>query len=577
MKIKVLDEIMINQIAAGEVIPNTASVVKELMDNALDANAAKITIEIESGGRQKIRVLDNGCGMVRDDALLCLERHATSKIREFDDLHRLATMGFRGEAVPSIASISKFVLITQPLEGEGTLVVVEGGKILKVTEAARDPGTTIEVKSLFFNVPVRKKFQRSPSYDVQEILRVVNGHALANPEVAFELISDFKTLLHVSEEDLRERVKHVLGDAFITATKEVNFSDRVMSVKGFIGYPSFHAHNRLGQYLFVNRRAVYSKAISEAVREGYGTVLPSNRHPQFALFIEMDGGDVDVNVHPQKREIRFREERKLKEFISQGIAKALQNSYDMPTHFDSTPVPSFQPTLQPVSPFVFNTIQAPVEEDTIVDQVRAGSEIPLQASLIAPESYDEKPTIPKVIGSLPGYLFLQQDPTNLFVLDQRRAHHRVLYEQAVQGRANDYSQTLLIPHIIEVTKPEATLMIEGLHEINKTGIVLREIGPTAFAIDAIPSFVHESELSDLIKEVIASLRKDGDMVGHEKKELAFLSQLSLKCSMSRERCLSSSEGQSLVEQLYQCRDHQHCPYGKPILMRLDKEKISKLF
>ena len=295
-KIRVLSENSINKIAAGEVIENPASVVKELVENSLDAGATDICVEIKGGGRQLIRVTDNGSGMSADDALLCLERHATSKIRDVQDIHQITSLGFRGEAIPSIASISKFMLLTclHEKSEEGTLVIVEGGNILKCAPAACSPGTTIEVKSLFFNVPVRKKFQKSPAYDTTEILKMLSLLALGHPDIKFQLISNQEILLNAPaplstsfDDQLGERINAVLGSEFFQGTCHAQGSKGDLELQGYIGLPACTRHNRTGQFLFINKRAVFSPLISYAVREGYGPSLSTNRHPLFVLHLNL--------------------------------------------------------------------------------------------------------------------------------------------------------------------------------------------------------------------------------------------------------------------------------------------------
>jgi DNA mismatch repair protein MutL len=345
-KIRVLTEHTINKIAAGEVIENPASVIKELVENSIDAGSKTICVEIQNGGRQLIRITDDGCGMSHDDALLSLERHATSKIKEVDDIQEITTMGFRGEAIPSIASISKFTLLTCPrtddgTEAGGTLVCVDGGRIVSCAGAARSPGTTIEVKSLFFNVPVRRKFQKSPAYDIHEIQKMLSLLALGYPNVQFELISDQKTLLKTCppleeisfSDQLRKRIEDVLGKVVSGPLLPVSFEQPPFGIHGFIAPPSIHKPNRTGQYLFINHRAVFSPLVSTAVKEGYGTMLPAQRFPFFILHLSLPGSLVDVNVHPQKKEVRLRQESQLKEIIIRAIQSTfLQEQGKRPEH-----------------------------------------------------------------------------------------------------------------------------------------------------------------------------------------------------------------------------------------------------
>ncbi|MDF2577932.1 MAG: mutL [Chlamydiales bacterium] len=333
--IHVLSEQAINQIAAGEVIENPGSIVKELVENALDAGASEITIEVKAGGRQLIRITDNGCGMSFEDAVLCLQRHATSKISSLDDLNILATMGFRGEAIPSIASVSKFTILTaQETSSEdttGTLVCVDGGKLVQHTKATRPRGTTIEVKSLFFNVPVRKKFQKSINFDNAEIQKIITLLALGNPGVKFHLINEDKSLLKVSfqtnttpDKLLSTRVLDVMGIDFFKELRPFDIRDGKYRFHGYIGHPHFVKHNRTGQYLFINRRPVLVPLISSALKAGYGTRLPTQKYPVCILYLEIPSDQVDVNVHPQKREVRLREESFVYQMVIRGVEKALR-------------------------------------------------------------------------------------------------------------------------------------------------------------------------------------------------------------------------------------------------------------
>lgn len=349
-KIRVLSDHTINKIAAGEVIENPASVVKELVENSLDAGSTDICIEIQGGGRQMIRISDNGCGMNSDDALLCLERHATSKLREVEEIHSLSTMGFRGEAIPSIASISKFNLLTCPAkEGDtepvGSMVIVDGGKMVSCSPAARSQGTTIEVKSLFFNVPVRKKFLKSPSIDASEILKTVSLIALGHPSIKFQLIIDGKnTLIAHSSKDpafgtqLQERIESVLGTDFTRNATYIEETKDGISLKGVIGQPGYTRHNRTGQYLFINKRGVVSPLVAYAVKDGFGSSIPSGRFPVFVLHLEVSGDLVDVNVHPQKREVRLRQEQTIKELIIKAVRNGIgqgSSAYEFTSDFNA--------------------------------------------------------------------------------------------------------------------------------------------------------------------------------------------------------------------------------------------------
>jgi DNA mismatch repair protein MutL len=330
-QIRVLSDTTINQIAAGEVIENPASVVKELVENAVDAGAAHVTIEVLGGGFQLLKVSDDGSGMSPEDAALSLERHATSKIVSPDDLFSLATMGFRGEALASMASISKLRLTTALESQIATELEVEGGKILHVSSGARSRGTTIEVRSLFFNVPARKKFQKCPAACSAEITKVVTQLALAHPRVGFDLMQQNQTHFSLPpsllEEEflavLKRRVEGVLGSDYLSSCQPFHFKEKNYEGHGLIAEPLYSRHNRSGQYLFVNQRPVSCPAISYAIRDAYGTRLASDRHPVYLLHLQIPSSFVDVNVHPQKKEIRLREEGFLKHLLHSSVNAAL--------------------------------------------------------------------------------------------------------------------------------------------------------------------------------------------------------------------------------------------------------------
>lgn len=603
-KIRVLDEQTINQIAAGEVIENPASVVKELVDNALDAGATEICIEIKGGGRQLIRISDNGSGMSGDDALLCFERHATSKLSSIDDLHEIFTMGFRGEAIPSIASISKLTLLTCTHDrgAEGTMVLVEGGQILKACKAVRSPGTTFEVKSLFFNLPVRKKFQRSPAFDVNEVLKVVSKMALANPRVKFELISNEKTLLSLMppaeshfEGLFAERIDGVLGRDFLQGCCYLDSSEGGYNIKGYIGLPSYSRHNRTGQYLFINRRPIYSLLVNNALREGYGTTLPSNRHPLFVLHLDMPGSLVDINVHPQKREVRLRQEQNLKRMIAQAVDSALQNSGIAPAPFFTEELfpqerheitnsfagysfvkePDFiAPSLPPSS---FSTC----ERKPSFEQYRTApaEEMP---ELFAPLS---RAPNPKILGTLPRFILVDAsslDPESmegLCLIDQRAAHCRIIFEKLIDQEQHQKIevQPLLVPYTLEVTPLESAVLLDNLDLLNRFAIHLKEFGPHTFTLDAIPQIFGSIDMESFVRDLVKGLCEvDGalDIKQEKERRIAFTAS---RIAISNRVKLSSEEAQSLVKQLLLCKQPKLCPSGKPTMIHISSADLAKQF
>jgi DNA mismatch repair protein MutL len=639
-RIRVLNDQTINKIAAGEVIENPASVVKELVENSLDAGATSICVEIQGGGRQLIRLSDDGCGMSHDDALLCLERHATSKICEVEDIQDLLTMGFRGEAIPSIAAISKLTLLTCPrLEGEkkeeGTLILVEGGRIISCSSAARSPGTTIEVKSLFFNVPVRRKFQKSPAFDSQEILKMLGLLALAYPAVQFELISDQKSLLKtplspqpLSFHDLLgKRLESVLGKEHASALLPLKFQKSSFELEGFIGSPTSHKPNRTGQHLFINQRLVVSPLIAAAVREGYGTMLPNHRYPLFVLHLRMPGSLLDVNVHPQKKEVRLRQEHQLKEIIIEAIQTALRREQKQPhtlTHEEVVPIPpfwapyasllspnsSFSPTVEeqweyqpvpPKNPFpaldpasaTFNQLSSDSEHSaySLCDNLIAPSPKPIPP--LTPSLLDShtKPSIPPILATLLGYCILDPFHLNeklfghsihkrqggLALLDQRAAYARIHYEQLLKRSAMKETQPLLIPLTLQLTTSESEAIREHLLLLNQMGFGLREFGEQTFVLDAFPHFLKQDQLQTclhLLTQDLVEMQTSRRLQMQKEEQLALAA---CRASLPTTKQLTIEEAQGLVQQLVACELSTQCPMGKPICLYLAPEDIAKWF
>ncbi len=607
-KIRVLSDHTINKIAAGEVIENPASVVKELVENSMDAGATEICVEIKGGGRQLIRVIDNGCGMSADDALLCLERHATSKIREVDDLNALDSMGFRGEAIPSIASISKFMLLTRPKPEDGkanpgTMVLVDGGNILRSCPAECAHGTTIEVKSLFFNVPVRRKFQKSPAYDGAEILKILTLLSLGNPHIRFQLISNMENVLNAPlslhttfTEQLGERIQAVLGNDFYAGLSQLEEAKDNIQLCGYIGLPFCTRHNRTGQYLFINRRAVYSPLISYAIRDGYGPTLAANRHPLYVLHITLPGSLVDVNVHPQKREVRLRQDHLIKELISQGVEKALANAGASPiTHlepvsFDFSP-PPFQNCDPDPSPKTQTHISNENSKGLFKQECEIWSPPPKpQPRSTEPWLFKETPRqeniclTPKVFSTLPGYILVESKKLPIFskdglcVIDQKCAHSRVIFEK-LDNQKNDSSsiQQLLLPYTLETSPIEAAILKQHLESLNSLGIAIKEFGSHTFLVDAIPQAFEDSDVGALMLDLLKIMSEQPDPKAFQKEQKRSAAAAASRAAIHKSRFLSVEEAQSLVDQLMKCQFPFQCPYGKPTIIQISVDDLAKQF
>ncbi len=610
--IRVLDEITINQIAAGEVIENPASVVKELVENSIDAGSTKITIEIKGGGRQLIRISDNGSGMCRDDALLCLERHATSKIHSIDELHATLTMGFRGEAIPSIASISKFTILTNDETNpeSGSMIVVEGGKILTATSAVREKGTTMEVKGLFYNVPVRRKFQKSPAYDDAEIEKVVTLLALANPKIAFTLISNEERIIQIApngnkpDDQLKQRVEDLLGISFLEYSHWLQINTPTYKIYGWIGAPHEHRQNRSGQYIFINKRAVAAPFVGYALKDAYGTLLPPRRHPTFILYLELPTQSVDVNVHPQKREVRLRKEMEIRELLLQSAREALQ------TH-PLAPTPDFvvEPCFHSVAPafnleqFVLN--EPPLPSDPYPDlyppaMPRQESRIstvpptpsvfaPLQIPILIPEHKFDKPT-PKALTTLPGYIVVETSSIEWFqgrigglsLVDQKAAHNRVIFEKLSTTKPDGLQvQELLIPHTVDLGAQEAEFLKPCIEMLQMKGIGIKEFGGNSFVVDSLPTVLGNVDVKELIVDLIHDLKETSENVKCadllEQRLSRSIASAAARASISKGTKLGIEEAQGLLKELFKCKSPHISPSGQPTVARFSDEEIAKQF
>ncbi|MGR3912166.1 MAG: DNA mismatch repair endonuclease MutL [Candidatus Rhabdochlamydia sp.] len=491
-QIRVLNEGTINQIAAGEVVESPASVVKELVENSLDAGATSIWIEIRGGGFQLIEVADNGCGMNQDDAILCFERHATSKISSINDLNALNSMGFRGEALASIASISH-VELTTALEGRsGTSVEISHGQIKSVKPAARAKGTTFSIRSLFYNVPARKKFQKSSTATGAEIYKCVLSLALANPHVGFELTvgdgisltvpaSHESTFIH----QLEQRIDHLFEDAFLQNKRAISAEKEGYHLQGFLGSPTDDRANKTGQYLYVNGRSVFSPLVSDAVKSGYGQRIDTRRHPIFVLHLTVPQDKVDVNVHPQKQQVRFEEEGFIYQFLQTATHAALQD----------TPIQREDSSLGQLPRFQEN-VNAPSF---------------LTAPLLIRESLDDKslPLVkePEVIALFKVYLILNGSSLSppqegLVWVHLQRAHEWLLQREFFARPIVERSQGLLIPLPLILTPHELKMLQEKKPFLEEVGFTLERSGEDSYFVQGLPSFIQERDALDVIRQLL---------------------------------------------------------------------------
>lgn len=597
-KIKVLPENLANKIAAGEVIERPASVVKELVENAIDAGGSRIAVEIKAGGKQLIRVVDNGRGMSREDAALAFERHATSKIDNEDDLYRIGTFGFRGEALASIASVARVDLSTNTAgEAAGTRIRIDGGADPRVTDAGRARGTTISVSQLFYNVPARRKFLRTTGTETRHIVSAVSTTAMAYPEIAFSLTVDGKEILSLpSLSNTYSRAQAVMGNTLMNQMIPVTYDDELVKIHGFISRPDATRVSRTHQYLFINQRPVSSRALNHAVFEGYGSILPRERYPVSIIFLAVDLDQVDVNVHPAKREIRFSDESSVYKRLLQAIRLALQNSDVVPVFETDTPdVSTMLPAAAPVNGGGGATdAGSAMERRTQIDlfgPARRGADAAegdwtYTSGDPAREGNDEarRGTVREEVHAEPvslwqlhnAYIFAQVKD-GFILIDQHGAHERVLFERALQtmDREAAPSQQLLFPVTMDLMIPQFALVQEHFDLFGRLGFNLKLFGERTVVVDAVPCAANKQGVDMLFQRMIENLQ---DLPAKElKAEERIARTFSSHAGIRKGDPLSQREMNTLVNDLFATEMPYVTPGGRPIVVRMPLEEIERRF
>ncbi len=572
-KIIVLSDHTINKIAAGEVIENPASLVKELIENSLDAKATKIVIEVMGGGLQKIIISDNGSGMGPEDAVLSLQRHATSKIKDDSDLVDINTMGFRGEALASASAVSKMTLQTADETGRGTLVEAEAGKILHVSPCARMQGTTIEIRNLFYNVPARKKFQKSPSFCLADITKTVTALGLAHPFVSFELYSAEESILKLKDpgavsflEAIKIRSKEVLGDEFLEDHIALEGDFASFSCTGLLGSFQNTRPNRSLQYQFLNNRSVLCPAVSFAVKDAFGTRIEEKRFPVYVLHLTIPKEFIDVNVHPQKKEVRLQNEA----FFKEALRKKIEEH------------------LVPSSCFNHTTSAYPLfSEESFFAKPKTSYEEPVREFLFKEAPREEKQLEfafdmqPEIIGLYEHFLWVDAasialegvPEEGLLWIDLKKAESRILFDALQKkGKASE-KQLLFFPLTLSCSAHEAQKIEAGLEEIDALGFTLGK-SRNGFLIEAIPPSLGEGEALDFLKDYLYSEEKDSFVTSRNERKLASACSA---ISSRRKKPYSQSEASAIFKNLLKTSSPKLCPMGDTILTSLGKDELQRLF
>jgi DNA mismatch repair protein MutL len=588
--IRILSDRVVNQIAAGEVIERPAAAVKELVENSLDAGATRIEVEFRTGGRAYIRVEDNGGGMTKDDALLALERHATSKIAETGDLDRLATFGFRGEALPSIASVSRFELQTRSAgEDAGTEILINGGRFLHVRDCGRPVGTRIVVSQLFNAVPARRKFLKSDATESAHIIQCVRLYALSCPQAAFTLIEDGRAIFRSPEcKTTAERVAEIFGRQIAEAMLPLEVTDAGLTLRGLISRPGVGRATRHEMITYVNHRPVDSRTLSYALIESYHDLLPKGRYPLAFVFLDLDPAAVDVNVHPAKREVRFRNETQVRAFVIRAVLDRLRElGATIPA---SIPAPAGEAArtwapgavvaatgspLESRMAAPFPAYRPPLAAPVSVEPASA-AQVPAPA---APGEPQVARTGWRFVGLVHGVYAVFETRAGVVLLDRRAVHERIWYERLREqfAAARVATQRLLLPVPVELDAITTALLLDRLEFLQGHGFEIVEFGRNFFRVEGVPGWMNPDDAEEFLRDLLGALRegsltaKDLDVARDE------LARLAARRAVRLPDGAGATEMNSLVEQLFSCRQPLTNPTGQPTFIELGHNELARRF
>lgn len=579
MPIKVLPEQLIAQIAAGEVVERPASVIKELVENSLDAGASSIQIEVEQGGLRLLRVRDDGGGIPREELPLALARHATSKITSLAELEAVRSMGFRGEALASIASVSRFMLTSRHDELDGWSL---GGGSAKPKPAAHPRGTTVEVRELFYNVPARRKFLRSERTEFSHIDQVFLRLALSRFDVAFRLMRDGSSVYTLpaaqSDADRRRRVAQLLGEAFSANAHAVTIEKAGLKLSGWLALPAFSRSQADSQYIYVNGRSLRDKLLNHALRQAYADVLHGSRYPAFLVYLEMDPREVDVNAHPAKHEVRFREPRLIHEFLFRAARQALAEVKPDPSSQHRVGETLAAPVLSAVPAFPMQGGFGLSVAEPVAAFYRAAA---TTSPTTAPQAVDSSgvPPLGYALAQLHGVYILAQNALGLVLIDMHAAHERVLYEnmkqQVAHGRVQ--SQPLLVPLAVAVTLQQADLIEQHAPVLAEMGVELERSGPQAIRVRAVPLLLQAEDVGRLVEDIVADLASTGSSKRLEETRDRILGNMACRSAVRANRRLTMDEMNRLLRDMENTVRAGVCNHGRPTWVQIDTPELDRLF
>jgi DNA mismatch repair protein MutL len=598
---------LINQIAAGEVIERPSSVVKELVENSLDAGATRIEVDIEQGGARLIRVRDDGCGIVPDELQLAVASHATSKIGSFDDLEHVASMGFRGEALASVSSVARFALTSRAQHMDTAFRIdVDGGKMQAARPAQHPRGSSVEVRDLFYNVPARRKFLRAERTEFAHIDDLLKSLALARGSVEFRLSHNGKPVrvLKAARDESAAllRVAEVMGEDFPAQSLRIDHAAAGLHLSGWVGLPTASRSQADSQYFYVNGRLVRDRVVAHAVRQAYADVLFHGRHPAFVLYLELDPVGVDVNVHPAKHEVRFREQRLVHDFLFRTLHEALAQTRagsvnmgagDEPAMHMSpayTMAPSsFQAASTPAWPNAFSQsrLSLGVREEPLAGYAAllgesVGTSAPLTYAANAPmpeASEEEAPPLGFAIAQLKSIYILAENAHGLVLVDMHAAHERITYEKLKNGRAcsNLRSQMMLVPLNVSVSAKEAAAAEEHADALAEWGLELSRSGPSGVVVRRIPALLEGADVAQLCRDVLAELAQHGSSRRLQELENELLATMACHGSVRAGRRLTMPEMNALLREMEATERSGQCNHGRPTWTQLSLPELDKLF
>ncbi|MDP2691323.1 MAG: DNA mismatch repair endonuclease MutL [bacterium] len=578
--IKLLPSDLINKIAAGEVVERPASVVKELTENAVDSRATRIEIKLEQGGSKLIQVIDNGSGMSEEDARLCLVRHATSKISSVDDLFNIHTLGFRGEALASIASVSQFSLVTrQEGSAQGSKVSLDAGQQLIWEPTAANEGTTVTVNNIFYNVPARQKFLKTPGTEFTHILRYLQQLSLIHPELELKLVHNTKTIFHYYRSDWQDRVEQVLGKDFSSKLLPLLARDEGIRIEGFIAKPELVHASHSNQYLFVNDRPVYDHLVNRSVLEGYGTLVPRGYFPAFVLKLSLDPQLVDVNVHPRKSEVKFLNPSRVINLLVR-LVKTVLNSNDLARSVDfsqkrenlSIPRPRLAEHWQPGTS---EKIQKPSYQQ-VTQAIDFNQQFSSGIECIKKSPLEERGW--NVLGQIHRSFILVETPEGLQILDQHALSEITNYSRLMKERENGEvcSQQLLLPTPIEVSPEEKNIIQENQELFSRLGWEIDELSDDSIQISALPEILKHDGIESIFHDLLDELKNEKEP-DQSKRELALLKFEACRGAVMFGDSLSFEEMKGLLNQWLQVENNAACEHGRPAAARISVEEMRKYF